>query len=297
MTIYSQISGNRFKTFMIMGLFIALVTGLFYAIGYYYNIGDGFLVMGFIFSIFSTIGSYYFSDKMVLGLTGAHLASKEKYFNLYTAVENMSIASGVPMPRVYVINSDQLNAFATGRDPKHGVVVATTGILNRLDRSELEGVIAHEMSHIKNYDILLSSVVAVLVGTVALITDWVLRWRWFGGRDKEEKQSPAMTILFIIALILSPIVATLIQLAISRQREYLADASSALLTRNPDGLASALEKISSFNKQPMHVPSTVSHLFIANPLKTEGKERSNFLANLFSTHPPIQERIKILRDM
>lgn len=300
MTIYNQISGNKIRTFFIFAVFILLISGFFYMIGKYYDASPtGFFVMGFGFSLISTIGSYFFSDKIVLMTVGAKPASKEQYFDLYTVTENLSIAAGLPMPKIYVVQDPSPNAFATGRDPKHAVVCATTGILERLNRSELEGVIAHELSHVKNYDILLSSVVAVLVGTVALISDWIMRSFWWGGmrgRDNDrEERNPIVFVLMIVVLIITPIVATIIQLAISRRREYLADASGALLTRYPEGLARALEKIAGDPTPMRHATASTAHLFISNPFKN--KSRMSWVTSLFSTHPPIEERIRILRNM
>ena len=300
MTIYSQIAGNWFKTYLIFGIFIFLFTGFFYIIGQVYDAAIGYAVIGFLIALFSTLGSYFYSDKLVLATTGAKPAKKEEFFDLYTVVENLSIAAGTPMPKVYVIYDPAPNAFATGRDPKHAVVCVTTGLLERLERAELEGVIAHELSHVKNYDMLVSTITAVLVGTIGLVADWIFRsflWGGFGNRGNNNRRSsnPAMIVLFILALVITPIVATLIQLAISRKREYLADASGALLTRYPEGLARALEKISS-DPHPLRTATTsTAHLFISNPFKK--KNVSNWVTSLFSTHPPIDERIKILRSM
>ncbi len=217
---------------------------------------------------------------------------------MYTVTENLSIASGLPMPKLYVIEDPAPNAFATGRDPKHAVVCATTGLLTRLDRSELEGVIAHELSHVKNYDILVTSIVAVLVGTIALVADWIMRSLWWrGGDDRENRaRGPVAMGFMIFALILIPIVATLIQLAVSRRREYLADASGALLTRYPEGLARALEKISADPRIMRTATTSTAHMFISNPFK-KGTRVSSLLSELFSTHPPTAERIRILRSM
>lgn len=307
MLIYSQISANKLRTCVIFVIFIFLVAGFFFLIGQYFRSPGEYLFIGLIFSLISTAGSYFYSDKIVLFTTGAMPADKKKYFNFYTVAENLAMAGGLPMPNLYVINDSSPNAFATGRDPKHAVVCATSGLLERLDRSELEGVIAHELSHVKNYDILLSSIVAVLVGTIALAADWIMRSVWWGGfrrRDDNEEggRNPIFFILLILALIIGPIVATLIQLAISRKREYLADASGALLTRYPEGLARALEKINDFPKPLQRATTSTAHLFICNPLSTKGRspsgrKKSSWFTNLFSTHPPIEERIKILRDM
>lgn len=234
-------------------------------------------------------------------MTGAKPANKEEYFDFYTVTENLAIAAGLPMPKLYVIPDPAPNAFATGRDPKHAVVVATTGILQRLDRRELEGVIAHELSHIKNYDILLMSIVSILVGMVAFISDWLMRgfwWRGFSGEGEKEKEraNGVMVVFFIIFLIVMPLIATLIQLAISRRREFLADASAALLTRYPEGLARALEKISNDPHVLKTASNATAHLFIVNPFYKR-KNFLNRLAGLFSTHPPVEERIRLLRAM
>ncbi|MBI5127753.1 zinc metalloprotease HtpX [Candidatus Roizmanbacteria bacterium] len=296
MTVYSQISQNKGKTFFIFFLFIILFSGFFYLIGQYFHSGNSYIILGLFLSIISSVGSYFYSDKIVLFTSGARPASKKEFFDFYTTTENLALAAGLPMPKLYVIDDVSPNAFATGRDPKHAVVCATTGLLQKLDRSDIEGVISHELSHVKNHDILISSVVAVLVGTLAIASDWIMRSLWWGRSDDNDNRnrSPIFAIFFIVALIITPIVATLIQLAISRRREFLADASGVLITRNPDGLVSALEKISSYPPLRRASPST-AHLFIANPLGK--KSRSSWFVNLFSTHPPIEERIKILRSM
>ena len=279
-----------------MAIFVFLFSGFFYLIGIYFELPNSYLFLGLLISIISSFGSYFYSDKIVLWTAGAVPASKKKYFDFYTAVENMSLASGLPMPRLFVIDDPAPNAFATGRDPKHAVVCATTGLLERLDRSDIEGVIAHELSHVKNYDILVMSIVAVLVGALALVSDWIMRSFWWGGRGRDrENRNPIFFVLFLVVLIITPIVATLIQLAVSRRREFLADASSVLITRNPHGLADALEKISSYQYPMKNTSPSIAHLFINSPLKK--KNISSTFANLFSTHPPIEERIKILRSM
>ncbi|MDH7476613.1 MAG: M48 family metallopeptidase [Microgenomates group bacterium] len=298
MTIYSQIRNNKFRTFTILIIFIFLISGFFYLVGQYFESPLSFFVLGFVFSLSSGLVSYYYSDKIILFTLGAKEADKKNYFNFYTVAENLSIAAGLPMPKLYVINDPAPNAFATGRDPHHAIICATTGILQKLDRAELEGVIAHELSHIKNYDILLMSIVSVLIGTISLVSDWLMRSFWWSGfrNEKEEKNNnPILFILFILALILAPIAATLIQLALSRKREYLADADGALLTRYPEGLARALEKISADNNFLRTATTSTAHLFIINPFKN--KKTINWLTNLFSTHPPIEERIRILRSM
>lgn len=257
----------------------------------------GMVGLALIISGFMSIGSYYFSDKIVLATSGARQIQKKDAPEYFRIVENLSIAGGLPMPRIYIINDPSPNAFATGRDPKHAVVAATTGILERLNKVELEGVISHELSHIKNYDIRLAGVVAVLVGFVAIISDFFMRSLWFGGdRDRDSGKAGAIFLLIgIVFAILTPIIATLIQLAVSRKRELLADASGALLTRYPEGLASALEKIASDPRPLRSANHATAHLFIVNPFK--GKDGKAFFVNLFNTHPPLAERIKILRSM
>ena len=301
MTIYSQISSNKQKTFFIFALFIVLLSGFFYIIGLYYGDANGYLVLGLVISLCSSVFSYFFSDRIVLFSVRAVPADKERYFDFYTAGENMAIAAGIQMPKLYVISDAAPNAFATGRDPKHAVVCATEGLLAMMDRAEFEGVIAHEMSHVKNYDMLVMTVVSVLVGTVSLVADWILRSMWWGGlgrRDNEERRSggnPLMFVLLLVALVVAPLTATLIQLAISRKREYLADADGALLSRRPNGLASALEKIAGYPVGMKNATTATAHLFISNPFKKSNK--GNWFVNLFNTHPPIEERIRLLREM
>jgi heat shock protein HtpX len=294
MSVYNHISANKFRTYLIIAVFIAIMTGFFFIVGQYFNDPWTYFLFGFGFSSLTSFWSYFNSHKVVLFTTGAKPADKKLHYDFYTVTENLAIASGLPMPKLYVIEDKALNAFATGRNPKNAVVGATTGLLDALDRSELEGVIAHELGHVKNYDILVASVVAVLVGTIALIADMVMRSMWWGGGNDRENRNPLMFALFIIVLILVPIVATLIQLAVSRRREFLADATGALTTRYPEGLARALEKIAG-DKQVLHTASTsTAHLFISNPFK---KKTSSAWLNLFSTHPPVEERIRILRSM
>lgn len=301
MTIYSQISSNKLKTYFIILLFIGLISFFFYLIGQYTGDPTAFFVLGLIFSSASGIGSYFYSDKIVLFMTRAKPASKEEYFDFYTVAENLAIAAGLPQPKLYVISDQAPNAFATGRDPKHAVVVATTGLLSKLERAEIEGVIAHELSHIKNYDILVMSIVSILVGMAVFVSDWVMRSMWWGGlrnRDNNDnkKSNGISFVIFIIVLILMPILATLIQLAISRRREYLADASGALLTRHPEGLARALDKIAGDTSLMRQASNATAHLFIVNPLHKK-KKSLDWLAGLFATHPPIEERIRLLRTM
>ncbi|MDP3758357.1 MAG: M48 family metallopeptidase [Candidatus Daviesbacteria bacterium] len=239
--------------------------------------------------------SYFWSDKIVLGISGAKPIQKKDNPEIYRLVENLCIAAGLPLPKIYVIDDSATNAFATGRNPKHAVICFTTGILSKLNKQELEGVTAHELSHIGNRDTLLMSVVSVLVGTIALLSDFFMRSMLFGGRDRDSRGNTIMLVVAIAAAILAPIVAMLIQLAVSRRRELLADASGVLLTRYPEGLASALLKISA-DKEPLEVANRgTAHLYITNPLK--GQEAKAWLAGLFNTHPRIEVRVKALREM
>ncbi|MCL5113855.1 MAG: M48 family metallopeptidase [Patescibacteria group bacterium] len=283
-----------------MILFILFISTLGYVFGKATGYGMSYLGFALIFSGLMSFFSYFYSDKMILTMSGARQIQKKDNPELFRIVENLSIGDGLPMPKVYTINDSAPNAFATGRDPKHAVVCVTTGLMDKLSKVELEGVIAHEMSHVKNYDIKLMAIVTILVGVVTLLADFFMRSLWFGGgrRDRDENGGnlgAIFIIVGIILMILSPIIATLIQLAVSRKREYLADASGALLTRYPEGLASALEKIAK-DKEPLEAANNATaHLYIANPFK--GKDATNWLAGLFNTHPPIDERIKILRSM
>lgn len=278
-----------------MAVFFAVIVAIGWFLSYYYN-SPGILYVAVLFSIFSNIGSYWFSDKIVLKLTQARPADEMQFHDLHNIVENLAITAGLPKPRIFVIEDLAPNAFATGRNKEHAVVVVTTGLLGMLDRTELEGVIAHELSHIGNRDILLSTIVSVLAGLVVIISDFFLRsrlWGFGGGRNRESgnQLQGILMIVGIVFVVLSPIIATLIQLAISRKREFLADASGALLTRYPEGLANALRKISSYSA-PMKVASNATaHLFIANPF---GAKALRGLPKLFMTHPPMEERIKAL---
>jgi len=293
---YNQIDSNKRKTSLLIVIFFAFVIGIAYFIDYYYQMGYGLVVMAVIFASISALVSFYQGDKIALSSTGAKAIEKKDNPYVYRLVENLAITAGTPIPKVYIIDSPAMNAFATGRDPEHASIALTTGIISTLKNEELEGVIAHELSHIKNYDIRLMTIVVVLVGTISLISNWFFRARIFGSgnrdNDRGGNQLQLIIMLFgLVLLILSPIVAELIKLAISRKREYLADASGALLTRYPEGLARALEKIEK-STTPLATASTAtSHLFISNPLK--GKK----MGNLFSTHPPIEDRINKLRGM
>lgn len=292
---YEQIGSNIRRSFVLIFVFILLVAALGYAF-YLYTGAPEILVLAVMVAVLSSIGSYYYSDRIVLAISRARPASREEYAHLVNSVEGLALAAGIPVPRIYVIDDTAPNAFATGRDPDHAVIAVTTGLLQKLNRVELEGVIGHEMAHIKGYDIRLITLVAVLAGTVVLISDWLLRSMWYGRgvtRRRRSEGGPIVLIFVLLAAILAPLVATLIQLAISRSREYLADAQGAMLTRFPEGLASALEKIAS-DPEPLEVANkATAHMYIVNPLK----DARGLMNNLFSTHPPIEERVRRLREM
>ncbi|MEI6040560.1 MAG: zinc metalloprotease HtpX [Candidatus Berkelbacteria bacterium] len=301
---YKQIDSNKSKTVWLMFFFLVFVIGLGYFLSWYFN-NQFILVIAVVISVVQALVSYYSSDKIALAISQAQeVPRKEPYLEIHRLVENLAITAGIPKPKIFIINDTAPNAFATGRDPEHASIALTAGLLDKLDKSELEGVIAHEMSHIGNYDIRLMTMVVVLVGLISLLADFFLRWTWFGGGRKSDNNSDnggqLQTILMIIGLvlvILSPIIATMIQLAVSRKREYLADATGALLTRYPEGLASALEKISA-DQEPLEVANkATAHLYIASPLKTDTDEQKGGWTNLFETHPPIADRIKKLRAM
>lgn len=291
-TLYTQKSKNIEKTWVLMtGFFVAVVL-----IGWLFATIQGnpsFLYIAIIIALIMNVGSYWYSDKLVLSMTGAHEADPSQYRDLHNIVENLAITAGLPKPRVFVMDDASPNAFATGRDPEHAVVAVTTGILAILDRSELEGVIAHELSHIGNRDMLVSTVAVVLVGFVSIIADMFMRMSAWGGGDRDNKAGTALFVLGIVVAILAPIAASLIQLAISRKREFLADASGALLTRYPDALASALQKISTHAQPMVRANTATAHLFIANPFG--GKEGGvSWFAKMFMTHPPVEERVQAL---
>ncbi len=287
---YSQIASNKRKTVFIMAVFVAFVAAMGWLFGQY--AGSPYITpYVLIGSLVYVLITYAAGSSLALALNGAKEISKKDLPVLWRTVENLTIAEGMPMPRVYVIEDPAPNAFATGRDPKHSVVCVTTGLLEVLDKQELEGVLAHELGHIKNYDIRVSMVAFALVAVVSILADIMLRMTWFRDRDDDNNGNQLFFILGIIAAILAPLIATLIQLAISRKREYLADATGALTTRYPEGLASALEKIGKHGSALKRQNASTAHLFFASPLK--GKS----FAALFSTHPPIEERVNRLRSM
>ena len=300
-TVYTNIESNKRSTIVIVAVFVSFVSAVAWFIGDYFFDGSGvaFLSLALIFSGLSSFVSYYYSDSIVLGISGAHEIKEIDNTYLYHLVENLCIGAGLPKPRIFMIYDTAMNAFATGRDPRHAVICFTTGIVDGLEKLELEGVIAHELSHIGNYDIRLMSIVSVLVGTVTLLADWFTRGMFYGGGRRRSSNgdsggSGIILIIGIILVILSPIIAILIQLAISRNREYLADSSAALLTRYPKGLADALVKISSDKEILEAANGATAHLYITNPLKGG---QGNFLSGLFNTHPDVNDRIKRLLEM
>jgi heat shock protein HtpX len=293
-TLYTHKDANIRKTWLLMTMFFLVVIGLGWFFSYYYQ--NPSILYGFaIFSIVMNITSYWFSDKIVVTLAGAKPVTKAEAPDLYNSVENLAITAGLPMPKLYIVQDPSPNAFATGRDPEHAVVAVTTGLLQIMDRSELEGVLAHELSHIGNRDMLISTVAVVLAGFVSIIADIFLRshiFGGFGGGDRDNRGGNALAVIGIIFAILAPIAAMLIQLAISRKREYLADASGALLTRYPEGLASALKKIGEYGRPMQRQSSAIAHLYLANP---EGSGRwKKAVGTLFATHPPVEDRIRAL---
>lgn len=271
--------------------FLGLVIAIGYAISWYYQ-SPGVLYTAVLFALLTNIWSYWYSDRVVLSMTNAHPASREQCFDFYTVTENLSITAGLPMPKLYVIDDLSPNAFATGRNQEHAVVCATSGLLAMMTRPELEGVIAHELSHIKNRDILLMTVAVVLAGFLAVLADFFLRMSFWGvGNRDREGGNQLMFVLAIVGIILAPFAAQLIQLAISRKREFLADASGALLTRYPEGLASALQKIEAYGRPMQRLSHATAHLFIGDPF---GAKPIDWVEKLFSTHPPVADRVRAL---
>lgn len=299
--IRQQISSNKFKSNLIVIGFVLFITSISWLFAEVLGYGLSFVGIALIFSGVTGLISYYFSDRIILSISQARPADRQRDFDFYTVTENLTMSARMPMPKLYVIEDSSMNAFATGRDPEHGVVVASRGLLDRLDRSEIEAVVAHELSHIRNYDIRLMAIVTILVGMVTLLADWFLRMSLWGGvsRDRDRNSGQIGVILmvagFVLAL-LSPLIATLIKLAISRRREFLADASAVGLTKYPEGLARALEKLAS-DREPLEAANkATAHLYIVNPLTNLSRNKSvGLFANLFSTHPPIEERISRLR--
>jgi heat shock protein HtpX len=291
---FDAIASNRRRSYVLLFGAVLLIVGVVYVFGLYYELGHWVVIPAAAFALTTTWGGYHYSDKIVLSMSQARAVTKQEEPYLWNTVEGLSLAAGLPMPRLYVIEDTAPNAFATGRDPQHAAIAVTRGLLDKMNRLELEGVIAHEMSHIENYDIRFMTLVSVLVGTVVLLSDWMLRSLWYRRRRSSRSGGhPILLLIGLVFVILSPIIARLMQMALSRQREFLADASGAKLTRYPEGLASALEKLGA-DTEPLEVANkATAHLYIINPL-TEHRGRLN---RLFTTHPPIEERVKQLRQM
>ena len=294
-SLYDQQESNIHKTWGLMAVFLIVVIGIGFAVSWYYN-SSVILYAAVAFALIMNVGSYWFSDKLVLSMNRARPATREEFFDFYTVTENLCITAGLPMPKLYVIDDPAPNAFSTGRNEKHAVVCATTGLLAMMNRTDLEGVIAHELSHIKNKDMLLMTMAVVLAGFVAIIANIFLRVSFFsGGNNRDRGEGGAIiAIVAIIAAILAPIAAQLIQLAISRKREFLADASGALLTRYPEGLADALQKIGAYERPMQTTNPATAHLFISSPFGAHAMQKG--LSKLFMTHPPIEDRIAALLD-
>lgn len=300
MTHYQMVAANKRKSWIIVILFTLFVVAASYAMTVGFGFDLSFVGIALIFSGITSFASYWYSDRIILGMSGAKEATREEFFDYYTVTENLVMSRRLPMPKLYVIQDSAMNAFATGRNPEHGVVCATTGLLQRLNRSEIEAVVAHELSHIENYDIRLMSIVTILVGLVALLSDWMLHMTFWGGgnRDSDNKNGQLQLILFAVGMLmalLSPLIAQLIQLAISRRREFLADASAVSMTKNPDGMIRALQKISSDTEPLEAANKATAHMYFSNPLKNVHGSVGMF-AKMFRTHPPVNERIQALRQ-
>ena len=296
-TLYSQHDSNIRKTWILIFSLSIFIIGLGWLFSYLYE-NIAILVIAFVWSILMNIFSYWYSDKIVLAITQAKPIEKKDNPELYRLVENLCITAGLPLPKIYILNENQPNAFATGRNSEHAIIAVTKGLLEKLERVELEGVISHELAHIGNRDMLLGTVIVILVGAIALLSRLFLRISFYGGERRRDSKGSAGAIFFIfgiVAAIVAPLAATLIRLAISRKREFLADATGALLTRYPEGLARALEKISTDTTSMKVANESTCHLFISSPFK--GEQSKNWFTKLFSTHPPIEERTRALRDM
>lgn len=300
LNIYEQVDRNKQKSWLIIIFFILFITGTTYIFSQSLDFGLQFVGLALIVSGLMSFASYYWSDQIILKISGARPANRQTDFNFYTVTQNLSMVARIPMPKLYVIEDTAMNAFATGRDPEHAIVCATSGILQKLNRTELEGVIAHELSHIRNYDIRVMAIVTILVGMITLMADWFLRISFWGrGRKSDNDSGQLGMILALVAIILallSPLFANLIKLAISRKREFLADASGVQLTKYPEGLASALEKLAQDTEPLEAANKATAHLYITNPLKNL-HTGVGWFAGMFNTHPPIEKRISALRQM
>ena len=294
---YEDIRNNKIKTGLIVALFLVVITLIVYYICMAFDLGPISIVIAMVFSIATSWASYYYSDKIVLSINRAREATPEQNEKLNNILDGLMVASGLEhRPRLYVVDDPQPNAFATGRNPENSVICVTTGLLEKMDYYELEGVVAHELSHIKNYDIRLSAVVSVMVGFIVMLADWVSRALFWGvgDRDNDSKGNPILMLIGLICLILAPIFGQLMQLALSRRREFLADASAVELTRNPDGLISALEKLEADTNELKTANKATANMYIVNPFKKNGKKRST---NIWSTHPSTEDRIEALRNL
>ena len=297
---YEDIRNNKIKTGLIVALFLVVITLIIYYVCMAFDLGPISIVIAMIFSIATSWASYYYSDKIVLSINKAREATPDQNEKLNNILDGLMVASGLEhRPRLYVVDDPQPNAFATGRNPENSVICVTTGLLEKMDYYELEGVVAHELSHIKNYDIRLSAVVSIMVGFIVILADWVSRALFWGAgdRDRDSKGNPILMLIGLICLILAPIFGQLMQLALSRRREFLADASAVELTRNPDGLISALEKLDGDNHQLKTANNSTAHMYIVNPFKTNIKNGRKNKASLFSTHPSIEARIEAIRNL
>lgn len=292
---YEQISSNKYKSWLMMVAFVVFIALLGFVFSKVTAWGPCIFAGSIVFAVAVSFGSYYYSDRIVLAISGARPVEHDEYPHLYNSIEGLSLAAGLPVPKMYVIDDPAPNAFATGRDPEHSAVAVTTGLLDKMNRQELEGVIGHEMSHVGNYDIRFMTIVAVLAGTVTLMSQWLLRSFWFGDDDRRDMGQLGLVflVLAIVLAILSPIIAQLIKLAMSRRREFLADANSALLTRYPPGLISALQKLGADTRPLRHANQATAHMWITNPLLEHGGK----INRLFDTHPPIAERVARLEAM
>lgn len=295
-SLYTHRDSNIRKTWLMFTVFLIVVIGIGWFFSTYFNSQD-ILIIAVLFAVVMNVTAYWFSDKIVLAMHRAHLISRDNNRELYNLVENLCITAGLPIPKIYIVEEAQLNAFATGRNPKHAVIAVTRGLMDHLDRSELEGVIAHELSHIGNRDMLVSTVAVVLAGFIAIFSDIFLRSMLWGGRRRDSRNGAGglIMLLGLAFAILAPIALTLMRLAISRRRESLADASGALLTRYPEGLASALEKIARDNTPMVTANNTTAHLWVDDPFNH--LKKTPFLHKMFMTHPPIEERIAALRGI
>lgn len=301
LNVYEQIERNKLKSLIIIVLFFVFITIVLWVFFQLLGLGSAGIILALIIAFLSSFSSYYWSDKIILAISQARQADKKRDFNFFTAVENLCLTAQLPMPKLYIIEDTAMNAFTTGRDPNHAVICATTGLLSRLTKSEIEAVVGHEISHIKNYDMRLMTVVVIMVGLITLLADWFLRGSSFFNIRKRDREKNTQIHLFFLVLavvlvLLSPFIANLIKLAISRRREFLADAGSAMLTRNPNSLITALKKLSA-DKEPLEAANkATAHLFIINPLKNLHKGVGWF-SSLFNTHPPIEARIQALERM